>query len=214
MPKWIREQLQWEQDQQLARHTSPYLAHWYGWSVNPWDQVDLRDDRLVLLASRLPEGVYEYVYYARATTPGNFFLAPAHAEEAYFPEVFGRSDSGRFAVAETGEASTGAVSGVVYANGGDVSLPDGAVVTVKLLDVSLADGPSTTLGEHVIDDAARLPVEFRIPYDPEVIDERYNYSLQATVRLDGRLLYINDTVHSVLTFGNPAHGDIEVIRIR
>jgi uncharacterized protein YfaS (alpha-2-macroglobulin family) len=39
------------------------------------------------------------VYYARATTPGSFFVAPAHAEETYFPEVFGRSDSGRFTVA-------------------------------------------------------------------------------------------------------------------
>jgi len=38
------------------------------------------------------------VYYARATTPGDFFVAPAHAEETYFPEVFGRSDSSRFVV--------------------------------------------------------------------------------------------------------------------
>ena len=59
-----------------------------------------RDDRLVLLASRLPRGVHEYVYYARATTPGDFYVAPAHAEETFFPEVFGRSDSGRFSVAE------------------------------------------------------------------------------------------------------------------
>ena len=64
-----------------------------------WDQVDLRDDRLVLRADLLPQGVHEYVYYARATTPGDFFVAPAHAEEAFFPEVFGRSDSGRFSVA-------------------------------------------------------------------------------------------------------------------
>jgi len=53
----------------------------------------------VLSADRVPKGVYEYVYYARATTPGDFFVAPAHAEETYFPEVFGRSDSGRFTVA-------------------------------------------------------------------------------------------------------------------
>ena len=46
------------------------------------------------------KGVYEYIYYARATTPGDFFVAPAHAEETYFPETFGRSDSGRFAVRE------------------------------------------------------------------------------------------------------------------
>ena len=73
-------------------------APWYRWYYSPWDQADLRDDRLVLLADRLPRGVHEYVYYARATTPGNFFVSPARAQEAYFPEVFGRSDSGRFTV--------------------------------------------------------------------------------------------------------------------
>ena len=65
---------------------------------SPWQQVDLRDDRAVLMAERLPRGVHEYVYYARATTVGDFFVAPAHTAETYFPEVFGRSDSGRFVV--------------------------------------------------------------------------------------------------------------------
>jgi uncharacterized protein YfaS (alpha-2-macroglobulin family) len=52
----------------------------------------------VLGATWLSKGVYEYVYYARATAPGDFFVAPAHAAETYFPEVFGRSDSSRFVV--------------------------------------------------------------------------------------------------------------------
>jgi hypothetical protein len=76
-----------------------YMAPWFRWYYSPWQQVDLHDDRAVLQADRLPKGVYEYVYYARATTPGSFFVAPAHAEESYFPEVFGRSDSTRFVVA-------------------------------------------------------------------------------------------------------------------
>jgi uncharacterized protein YfaS (alpha-2-macroglobulin family) len=75
-----------------------YFAPWYRWYYSPWHQVDLRDDRAVLSATRLSKGVYEYVYYARATAPGDFFVAPAHAEETYFPEVFGRSDSSRFVV--------------------------------------------------------------------------------------------------------------------
>ncbi|MYI86473.1 MAG: hypothetical protein F4081_06740 [Dehalococcoidia bacterium] len=77
-------------------------SHWYWgrypWRAWPWDQVDVRDDRVVLLADRLPAGVHEYVYYARATTPGDFFVAPVHAQETYFPEVFGRDDSSRFTV--------------------------------------------------------------------------------------------------------------------
>ena len=75
-----------------------YYAPWYYWYYSPWQQVDTRSDRVVLQASSLGKGIYEYVYYARATTPGSFFVVPAHAEETYFPEVFGRSDSGRFTV--------------------------------------------------------------------------------------------------------------------
>jgi hypothetical protein len=77
-----------------------YMAPWFGWYYSPWQHTEIRDDRVVLRASFLPKGVYEYTYYTRATTPGDFFVAPAHAEETYLPEVFGRSDSGRFMVTE------------------------------------------------------------------------------------------------------------------
>ena len=94
----LREQLEADRTEARRGAAPAYYAPWFRWYWSPWDQVDLRDDRLVLRASRLPRGVHEYVYYARATTPGDFFVAPAHAEEAFFPEVFGRSDSGRFSV--------------------------------------------------------------------------------------------------------------------
>ena len=95
---WLRQQLWEEQAEALKGSSGGYCAPWYGWCFSPWDQVDLRDDRLVLQATRLPQGVHEYVYYARATAPGDFFVAPVHAEETYLPEVFGRSDSSRFTV--------------------------------------------------------------------------------------------------------------------
>jgi uncharacterized protein YfaS (alpha-2-macroglobulin family) len=38
--------------------------------------------------------VYEYTYFARAATPGEFRLPPATASEQFFPEVWGRSDDG------------------------------------------------------------------------------------------------------------------------
>ena len=214
VPEWLREQLRREQAEARRRQAPPYVAPWYGWYYSPWDQVDLRDDRLVLLASRLPPGVHEYVYYARATTPGDFFVAPAVAEETYFPEIFGRSDSGRFTVTDDAEEAAAPLTSAVYLRGGEVRLPAGAVVTVKLVDVSLADASAVTLAEHVIEGAAMLPAEFRIAYDPGRIDERADYALEATVRHRGRLLYINDTVHPVLTHGNPASRDIEVVPVR
>ena len=95
----LKVKLEAERTQALQKQFGGYMAPWFRWYYSPWQQVDVRDDRAVLQADRLPKGVYEYVYYARATTPGSFFVAPAHAEETYFPEVFGRSDSGRFIVA-------------------------------------------------------------------------------------------------------------------
>ena len=97
---WLREQLQRDQTTARLGGAPSYFAPWFAWYYSPWDQVDLRDDRVTLRASLLPRGVHEYVYYARATSPGDFFVAPAHAEETYFPEVFGRSDSSRFHVDE------------------------------------------------------------------------------------------------------------------
>jgi hypothetical protein len=94
----LKAKLDGERVAAFQKQTGGYMAPWFRWYYSPWQQVDLRDDRAVLYAQRLAKGVYEYVYYARATTPGDFFVAPAHAEETYFPEVFGRSDSGRFRV--------------------------------------------------------------------------------------------------------------------
>ena len=37
------------------------------------------------------EGVYNYSYVTRATTPGQFVVPPAKAEEMYHPETFGRT---------------------------------------------------------------------------------------------------------------------------
>lgn len=105
-----------------------------------------------------------------------------------------------------------AVNGAVRFAGGEVELPEGAVVEVLLQDTSLADAPAVTLGEYVVH-ARSIPVVFRIPYDPAAIDERFEYTLQASVTLDGRLLYVNDTVHLVLTGGAPEDIDVEVIRV-
>ena len=44
-----------------------------------------------LFATRLSEGHHEFSYIVRATTAGTFRAAPAHAEEMYEPEVFGRT---------------------------------------------------------------------------------------------------------------------------
>lgn len=95
----LKAQLEDERRKASEAQAGGYIAPWFRWYWSPWQFTETRDDRTVLIADNLPRGVYEYTYYARATTPGDFFVGPAHAEETYFPEVFGRSDSGRFVVA-------------------------------------------------------------------------------------------------------------------
>lgn len=77
-----------------------------GKGYNPFEHTDIRDNRVALFARFVTKGVYEYTYFARATTPGQFRLPPANAYEQYFPEVWGRSDGGDFVIG--GDASVAA----------------------------------------------------------------------------------------------------------
>jgi len=70
--------------------TRPY--GWW-WRSTWYEHQNLRDDRAEAFTTLLWDGVYEYSYFTRATTPGTFVAPPAKAEEMYSPEVFGRSAS-------------------------------------------------------------------------------------------------------------------------
>jgi uncharacterized protein YfaS (alpha-2-macroglobulin family) len=61
------------------------------WERGGFDHVERHDDRVLLFATRLSEGHHEFSYIVRATTAGTFRTAPAHVEEMYEPEVFGRT---------------------------------------------------------------------------------------------------------------------------
>lgn len=78
-------------------NAADYRYGWWWWG--PWyEHQNMRDDRAEAFTPLLWEGVYNYSYVARATTPGTFVVPPARAEEMYSPEVFGRSASDRVTV--------------------------------------------------------------------------------------------------------------------
>jgi uncharacterized protein YfaS (alpha-2-macroglobulin family) len=80
-----------EQDQSGKR------PGWWWW--RPWfEHQNMRDERVEAFTSLLWEGVYDYSYVARATTPGDFVVPPTKAEEMYHPETFGRGASDRVVV--------------------------------------------------------------------------------------------------------------------
>jgi uncharacterized protein YfaS (alpha-2-macroglobulin family) len=65
--------------------------NYYWWRQYWFEHQNFRDERAEAFASLLWEGVYNYSYVARATTPGQFVVPPAKAEEMYHPETFGRT---------------------------------------------------------------------------------------------------------------------------
>jgi len=68
------------------------------WSRTWYEHQNLRDERVEAFTSLLWDGVYDYTYVARATTPGTFVVPPPKAEEMYSPETFGRGAGDRLVV--------------------------------------------------------------------------------------------------------------------
>ena len=97
---------------------------------------------------------------------------------------------------------------------GSAALPPGAELTVRLEDVSRADAPSVTIAERVIANPGQSPIRFEIGYDPADIDDRFDYSIQATITHGDTLLFINDTVYSVLTWGYPNSVDMVLVSVQ
>jgi uncharacterized protein YfaS (alpha-2-macroglobulin family) len=66
------------------------LAQGWGW----WwfSQTDLRDEKAVLYADKLPAGTYQYTYQIRLGLPGEYQVIPTTAHEFYLPEVYGRGE--------------------------------------------------------------------------------------------------------------------------
>lgn len=94
-----------------------------------------------------------------------------------------------------------------------IALPADAELIVQLLDISLADAPSTVIAEQRIA-PVRVPASFTLSYDPAQIDQRHSYAVSARVERGGRQLFVTDTRHPVLTQGGGSTVDIVMTRVR
>lgn len=81
------------------------------------------------------------------------------------------------------------ISGTVRYMDGAVELPIGACVEVVLVDVTDEDDLAITLGRQVIEDAATLPVDFRVPYHADRLTPGGAHEIWVAVRHEGQLLY-------------------------
>jgi uncharacterized lipoprotein YbaY len=92
-----------------------------------------------------------------------------------------------------------------------IALPANAVVDVSLVDVSRADAPAITLAsQSIITGGRQVPIPFELVYNPEQIDPRFTYAVQARILIDGQLRFISTTQFAVITQGNPSQVEVRV----
>jgi copper homeostasis protein (lipoprotein) len=79
-----------------------------------------------------------------------------------------------------------------------IALPPDAVFEAELQDVSKAGAPAAVLGRAKLDPAGQPPFRFEIAYDDAALKAGHRYTVRATVRHRGQLLFTTDTHHPVL----------------
>jgi len=85
-----------------------------------------------------------------------------------------------------------------------IALPPDAEFEVLIEDIARADAPATVISRQVLAPAGQPPFRFAITYDERSVTPRGRYSLRATVRHQGRLLFTTDTIAPVrLDGGDP-----------
>jgi len=82
-----------------------------------------------------------------------------------------------------------------------VAMPEGSIVTVRLLDTSRAGVPAEVIGEQVIEEPANVPVAFEIGYEPDAIDDTHSYAVAALIEVNGQVAWRSTIHHPVLTRG-------------
>lgn len=97
-----------------------------------------------------------------------------------------------------------------------IALPENAVVTVTLEDISLADAPSTVIAtQEFITDGKQVPFAFELSYDNNKIQPNHRYNMRATIHVDGKLRFTTDTIKSVITdVENTQQADLRLVGVR
>lgn len=121
-------------------------------------------------------------------------------------------------VLERGAAHAGAPTGTEVEIAGTVwyreriALPPGAVVTVRLNDISRADAPATVLAEQAIAPDHGVPIPFTLRVERSALDDRSEYAVSARITVDGVLNWIS-AGHVPYVPSRPAPLDVLVQRV-
>ena len=93
------------------------------------------------------------------------------------------------------------VSGTIWIKQ-KVALPPDAVLTVTLSDASLAAAPSKVLAQRAVrTEGKQAPFSFVLPYNPSDVKPNARILLSAAVTINGKLVFITDTVQEAINNG-------------
>ncbi|WP_027696194.1 YbaY family lipoprotein [Vibrio litoralis] len=112
-------------------------------------------------------------------------------------------------------ASLASVTGSVFYRE-RIALPDDAVVTVTLEDISLADKAAEILAtDSFVTGGKQVPFEFKLDYDANKIVPNHRYNVRAKIAVDGKLRFTTDTITHVITDENKTQAvQLRVIGVR
>ena len=95
-----------------------------------------------------------------------------------------------------------------------IALPEGCTLTVSLNDVTVQDAPATVIAVSQTDITRQVPLPFELGYNARLLPQGRDYELEARIELQGRLLWINDTMHNVqLTDADQNGLRIQVVQV-
>ena len=106
-----------------------------GWGWWWFSNIEMRDEKVVMYATYLPRGTYQFNYVIYPSLAGAYNVIPTTAQEFYFPEVYGRSDGVQFTI--TGGAPSDAMEPAAPADD-DAAADDAA----ELADADAGDEPA------------------------------------------------------------------------
>jgi len=85
-----------------------------------------------------------------------------------------------------------------------VALPNNAIITVQLADISRQGVPAPVLAQQTITaNGAQAPFPFTLQYDKGQITTTGIYIVQGNIKVNGQLRYTTTTAFRVITHGNP-----------
>ena len=95
-----------------------------------------------------------------------------------------------------------------------IALPPGAVVKVRLEDISLADVKATVLDEQVIETTGQVPIPFELTYDPAAVDPRRRYAVRAQIWVEDELWFSTTRVNPALNDAGKGPFDLMLDMVR